>query len=91
MTNLFFFICLLKHRVLHYATVKASSLINACTALHNICISNNLHYIQLYTIIDNDGEFEVNDYSILNNETINEPNATRANIELIAGNRMQQH
>jgi len=52
--------------------------------LHNICISNNL------PIIDNDGEFEENDYGILNNATINEPNATRANTELIAGKRMQQ-
>lgn len=52
--------------------------------LHNICISNNL------PIIDNDGKFEENDYGILNNPAINEPNATRANTELIAGKRMQQ-
>ncbi|XP_029346116.1 putative nuclease HARBI1 isoform X1 [Acyrthosiphon pisum] len=78
------FRCLLKHRVLHYAPEKASSIINACTVLHNICIGNNL------PIIDNDGEFEENDYGILNNTAINEPNATRANTELIAGKRMQQ-
>jgi len=52
--------------------------------LHNICISNNL------PIIDNDGEFDENDYDILNNAAINEPNTTRANAELIAGKRMQQ-
>lgn len=52
--------------------------------LHNIYISNNL------PIIDNDGEFEENDYGILNNAAINEPNSTRANTELIAGKRMQQ-
>lgn len=72
----------MKHRVLHYAPEKASSIINACTVLHNICISNNLPIID-----NNDDEFEENDY---NNTAINEPNATRANTELIAGKRKQQ-
>lgn len=51
--------------------------------LHNICGSNNL------PIIDNDGEFEENDFVILNNAAINKPNANRANIELITRKRMQ--
>lgn len=36
------FRCLLKDRTLHYAPVKASRIINACTVLHNMCITNNI-------------------------------------------------
>jgi hypothetical protein len=31
------FRCLLRHRVLHYHTVKAAKIICACAVLHNIC------------------------------------------------------
>ncbi|XP_046393708.1 putative nuclease HARBI1 [Ischnura elegans] len=31
--------CLLKHRVLHYMPEKASSIINSCCVLHNMCLA----------------------------------------------------
>lgn len=31
----------MKHRVLHYAPEKATSIINACVVLHNMCITYN--------------------------------------------------
>ncbi|CAI6375972.1 unnamed protein product [Macrosiphum euphorbiae] len=34
--------CLLKHRFLHYHPEKCTKIINACTVLHNICITNNV-------------------------------------------------
>lgn len=34
--------CLLKDRTLHYKPEKASSIINACIVLHNMCITNNV-------------------------------------------------
>ncbi|XP_060858749.1 putative nuclease HARBI1 [Metopolophium dirhodum] len=36
------FRCLLKDRTLHYKPEKASSIINACIVLHNMCITNNI-------------------------------------------------
>jgi hypothetical protein len=36
------FRCLLKHRVLHYAPNVASTIINACVVLHNMCIAHNI-------------------------------------------------
>lgn len=33
---------LLKHRFLHYHPKKATKIINTCTVLHNMCISNNV-------------------------------------------------
>lgn len=36
------FRCLLKHRVLHYKPVTASTIINTYCALHNLCVRNNL-------------------------------------------------
>lgn len=38
----FFYRCLLKDRTLHYKPEKASSIINACIVLHNMCITNNI-------------------------------------------------
>lgn len=32
----------MKHRFLHYHPEKATKIINACTILHNMCISNNI-------------------------------------------------
>lgn len=34
--------CLLKHRVLHYSPVRASSIINTCVILHNTCLGANI-------------------------------------------------
>ncbi|KAL5246220.1 hypothetical protein ACI65C_013628 [Semiaphis heraclei] len=34
--------CLLRDRTLHYKPEKASSIINACVVLHNMCITNNV-------------------------------------------------
>ncbi|CAI6352599.1 unnamed protein product [Macrosiphum euphorbiae] len=39
------FRCLLKDRTLHYKPEKASSIINACIVLHNMCISNNIELV----------------------------------------------
>ncbi|CAI6373074.1 unnamed protein product [Macrosiphum euphorbiae] len=36
------FRCLLRDRTLHYKPEKASSIINACVVLHNMCITNNV-------------------------------------------------
>ncbi|XP_022160297.1 putative nuclease HARBI1 [Myzus persicae] len=36
------FRCLLKHRFLHYHPKKATQIINACTILHNMCITYNI-------------------------------------------------
>lgn len=84
-TYLYFFRCLLKHRVLHYKPEKASSIINACTILHNICIINKL------PLIDDNNEYNENDLGLLNNYAApNDPNVNRNNTELMAGKRMQQ-
>ncbi|KAF0750659.1 Uncharacterized protein FWK35_00023622 [Aphis craccivora] len=78
------FRCLLKRRVLHYKPEKASSIINACTILHNICIINNL------PLIDNNEECDENDLGLLNYDAPNDPNINLINTELMAGKRMQQ-
>lgn len=36
------FRCILKHRFLHYHPEKTTKIINACTVLHNICITNDI-------------------------------------------------
>lgn len=36
------FRCLLKHRFLHYSPKKSTKIINACTILHNMCITYNI-------------------------------------------------
>lgn len=36
------FRCLLQHRTLHYAPLKAAKIVIACCILHNICIENNV-------------------------------------------------
>lgn len=36
--------CLLKDRVLHYAPPVAAKIINACAAMHNICIERDSDY-----------------------------------------------
>lgn len=46
------FRCLIKDCVLHYKPNKATKIINACTVLHNICISNNLEEPELQDLND---------------------------------------
>lgn len=36
------FRCLLKDRCLHYQPLKASKIVNACAALHNMCLQRNI-------------------------------------------------
>lgn len=74
-----FFRCLLKHRTLHYKPEKASSIINACVVLHNMCITNN---IPLYD--DHDIE-EVDNLGIIENQEIVEENLNNRNIDLNHG------
>ncbi|KAJ8980475.1 hypothetical protein NQ317_013228 [Molorchus minor] len=77
------FRCLLKHRALHYAPEVASQIINACVALHNLCIEHNVP-------VPDDDEGEVNfglldvgaaDYTM---------NVGVVNPELTAGRRARQ-
>ncbi|XP_008178347.1 putative nuclease HARBI1 [Acyrthosiphon pisum] len=51
------FRCFLKDRTLHYKPEKASSIINACIVLHNMCITNNIELIDEPDIqgLDNTG------------------------------------
>jgi len=76
------FRCLLKHRVLHYSPEKAASIINACVILHNICITNNLPFVNIEEREDIDlGIY--NDLPVINY-------VNQINPELTAGKRYQQ-
>lgn len=65
------FRCILKHRFLHYHPEKATKIINACTVLHNICITNNI-------LLPNDGLVELDmgifQQDIPNNEIYHQGN-----------------
>ncbi|CAI6373865.1 unnamed protein product [Macrosiphum euphorbiae] len=78
------FRCLLKHRVLHYSPEKAASIINSCTILHNISISNKI------PIIRNIEDSTDIDLGNIDNDPEVAQIVNRINPELTAGKRMQQ-
>ncbi|XP_022179580.1 putative nuclease HARBI1 [Myzus persicae] len=59
------FRCLLRDRTLHYKPEKASSIINACVVLHNMCITNNVPMPDGPNIEDLDNLGMVEDQDIL--------------------------
>ncbi|XP_050065116.1 putative nuclease HARBI1 [Aphis gossypii] len=76
------FRCLLKHRVLHYHPHKASSIINSCVLLHNLCVNENI------PIID---EFEEDcDFGFIEQNNADIDVNIRQNPELTAGRRVRQ-
>ncbi|XP_050065798.1 putative nuclease HARBI1 [Aphis gossypii] len=66
------FRCLLKDRILHYKPEKASSIINACVVLHNMCIANNVPMKYEHDIEEHDNLGMLGDQEILadNNRNI---------------------
>ncbi|CAI6356645.1 unnamed protein product [Macrosiphum euphorbiae] len=75
------FRCLLKDRILHYKPEKASSIINACVVLHNMCISNNVPMIYEQGIEEHDNLGMLGDLEILADNN--------RNIELTLGSRAE--
>lgn len=61
----------------------ASKIINACVALHNICVDNNIPLED----VEDYPEFE---YGIFENEPINYVNEVN-NPQLVAGRRVRQN
>lgn len=81
------FRCLLRHRVLHYNPTWASKIINGCTVLHNICISNN---IPLEEFGDEEDYVEIDYGMYANNNANNIVEVRNRDPELMAGRRLQQ-
>ncbi|VEN46497.1 unnamed protein product, partial [Callosobruchus maculatus] len=44
------FRCLMRHRTLHYHPRKAGLIVNACCALHNMCVDANLPHEELHDV-----------------------------------------
>lgn len=74
---------MLKHRVLHYLPHKASSIINSCVLLHNLCINENIPLIDEFEEDYDLGFIEQNNTNI---DIIN----NKQNPELTAGRRVRQ-
>lgn len=70
---------MLKHRVLHYHPHKASSTINSCVLLHNLCINENIPLIDEFEEDYDLGFIEQNNANIdiINNRRNPEPTAGR--------------
>lgn len=77
------FRCLLKHRVLHYQPQMCSNIINACTVLHNMCITDNMPL----------PEFEADELLDFGMDGENEPGIDIANRnpELAVGRRIRNN
>lgn len=79
------FRCLLKHRVLHYEPAIACKIINACVALHNICIENNVPLVEL------EPDEEEIDFGLLVPNPVDDVIIRRVNPDLALGRSMQQN
>lgn len=82
------FRCLLKHRVLHYLPLRASSIINSCVILHNMCLEANIP-----EPVNEEQNIDV-DFGMYENDEENEvPGAGRirlVNPDLAAARRIQE-
>ncbi|KAJ8966425.1 hypothetical protein NQ314_003523 [Rhamnusium bicolor] len=71
------FRCLLKEHVARYNSQFVGSLVNACAVLHNMCIDNNINFIDDYV----EPNYGVNiNPSIWNNYLLNEAQRIRNNV-----------
>lgn len=84
------FRCLLKHRVLHYTPERASTIINACVVLHNMCISNNIEMLFEGNDIEIHDADQLGLINLMNDDNMRaDPPAANAN--LAAGQAHRRH
>jgi len=75
---------LLKDRTLHYKPENASSIINACIVLHNMCITNNIE------LIDEPDIQELDDLGMIEDED-NLADLNNRNIDLNLGRQQRNN
>ncbi|XP_055714296.1 uncharacterized protein LOC129808542 [Phlebotomus papatasi] len=77
------FLCLLRHRVLHYDPTTVSRIITTCCILHNMCVNANMEFVA-------DDEDDDVDFGIIDPDPIPNTSETRRGNWALAEGRCKQ-